>query len=176
MALVISISSAVFSISISIIALVQAVRARRFTFLNELFREYRSAEFGKAVQSLWNSFGDKESSEEMEEIYKAAYDKNADLHYQRRTVSQFYQHMAAAATNCLIPLRALREIWPPGSGRIISKIIVPIERDILPKLAFKDPERDQKSPGVQVLQLQKLQRFIDDPNRRSARRVLKSHK
>jgi len=58
------------------------------------------------------------------------------LHYQRRLVSHFYQHLAALYVNKILTKDIVYKNWSEADLRIIPEIIIPIEnklREVLHK-------------------------------------------
>jgi len=114
--------------------------------LLELGNDYRSPQMGYAIKQLWDyyrKYGEENFVREYEKIRKdednwvSSLDKNKrsqavqnTLHFQRRLVSQFYQHLANLYVNKRLPKNAIYEKWLEADLRIIPKILVPIENKL----------------------------------------------
>ena len=114
--------------------------------LEDVQKDYRSLEMLCAIERLWQLYrnrGKKKLAEKYEEIrneeeeWVSSLDKQKrveaeqnTLHYQRRLVSLFYQHVAALYINKILPKGIVFKTWSETDLRIIPEIIVPIENKL----------------------------------------------
>lgn len=127
-----------------------AKRAMIHQALLDVQKDYRSPQMLYAVRTLWQFYrehGKGKFVEKYEEIRRSeeqwisTLDKQkrleaeqTTLHYLRRLVSHFYQHLAALYVNGILPKAAVYEGWSEADLRIIPEILVPIENDLLKAL------------------------------------------
>lgn len=111
--------------------------------LLDVQKDYRSPQMLYAVRTLWQfyrEYGKERLIEEYEKIRKSEeqWISNLDkqkrieaeqstLHYQRRLVSHFYQHLAALYVNGILSKDIVYSNWPEENLRIIPEILIPIE-------------------------------------------------
>jgi hypothetical protein len=120
-------------------------RTTRYQILNDLFKEYRSYEMGRAMQDLWdfrrkcenkNTDSGKTIEKEMIDKYKKEYEKDAtsknSLHMKRRMVSTYFQNLACLAIKDIKIMKIINEIWIGSDMSTIPKIIEILEMRALP--------------------------------------------
>lgn len=122
--------------------------------LLDVQKDYRSPQMHYAVRTLWDFYrehGEDMFVEEYEKIRKKE-DKwvsnkekqkriefeQATLHYQRKLISQFYQHLATLYANGILSKDIIYSSWSEADLRIIPTILVPIENK-LREVLFKPP-------------------------------------
>ena len=106
--------------------------------LRGYFKEYRSEEFGRAVEALMNF--QRECKNDPAQIVQAYLElrKNVPqisgdpLHYQRRMVSAFYQEIAIYADGSEEIRNEVYKVWTEGNLSIIPDVLVPIELEAIP--------------------------------------------
>lgn len=105
--------------------------------LRSYFKEYRSEEFGRAVEAL-KSFQSK-CENDPEQIVQSyvALRKNVpqtgdSLHYRRRMVSAFYQEIAIYANESEDFRNEVYKVWTEGDLNIIPDVLLPIELEAIP--------------------------------------------
>jgi hypothetical protein len=120
--------------------------------LLDVQKDYRSAQMLYAVKTLWQFYeehGKQKIVKEYEEIrveeqkrislldkQKRIEAEQSTLHYQKRLVSHFYQHLAALYVNKILPKDIVFSIWSEADLKIIPDILIPIEnklREVLHK-------------------------------------------
>jgi len=122
--------------------------------LLDVQKDYRSPQMQYAVRTLWDFYRmygkdkfveeyDKKRKEEDnwvsdQERQKRIEFEQATLHYQRRLVSHFYQHLAALYVNGILPKGIVYSNWSEADLRIILEILIPIENK-LREVLFKPP-------------------------------------
>lgn len=131
--------------------------------LLDVQRNYRSGEMQYAIRTLWD-FYKKEGKKNFVEKYEAIRREDeqrisalppedrlraeqATLHYQRRLVSHFYQHLASLHINGVLSRKILYTGWSERDLRIIPEVIVPIESR-LPRELSGSPPLDENSPLI----------------------------
>jgi hypothetical protein len=105
--------------------------------VSELLKEYRSPEMGMAIRRLYEEFHTcQENQEQLIERYQSVYRNERDnlngLHYQRRKVSIFYQHISTLITNGIIGNTIFYSLWTKDDLKIIPDILIPIETKAIP--------------------------------------------
>ena len=114
--------------------------------LLDVQKDYRSPQMQYAVRTLWQFYKEHgkeklvEKYEEIrdeEQIWILSLDKQerveaeqSTLHYQRRLVSHFYQHLTALYVNKILPKDIVFSIWSEADLRIIPEILIPIENKL----------------------------------------------
>jgi len=83
------------------------------------------------------------------------------LDYQRRLVSQFYDHLAALYVNNIIDLDIILKIWHKSDLKIIEDVIVPMEEELI------RIERLEKEPNYSI-----LRQLCNDVNKPKWRRLM----
>jgi hypothetical protein len=149
------ISAIVATVSLVIAFFVWRVAKRTMTHqaLIDVHKDYRSPEMLYAVDILWN-FSRKHGKDNLVQEYENIRAKekqkilNIDnheerekavrnsLHYHRRLVSHFYQHLAALYVNNILTKDIVYKNWSEADLRIIPEVLIPIEnklREVLHK-------------------------------------------
>lgn len=134
--------------------------------------EYRSLEMLAAVRGLWQFF--RENQADLRNSYtsrlntESAYvsslplgqqleAERMTLHFKRRLVSQFYQHLAGLYALGIIKGEILYTYWGESDLEIIPRVLIPIETAIMQQLGVST----DKSSAT----LAKLQKLYDDSRR-----------
>jgi len=143
--------------------------------LEDIRKDYRTPEMYHAVRTLWEFYKDCQKNNEdfvdkycrilgednkrlsrLDENLKLEAEQNT-LNYQRRLVSQFYQHVAALYSTKVLPSNIVFRTWVEEDLRIIPNIIIPIETRLLQVVQTPPPHPiDENSLTVRLSALYKL--------------------
>lgn len=132
--MVLDIISVVLSIIAIIIAFIIPYRIYWGQFYNNLIAEYRSLEFGKAMQSVIIFFTNKcgkdvsRVQKEYEIIYKkqiiqrgaVAKPSENNLHYQRRMLAQFFVDLDKCAKSPFIRKKRIQKDFTKGTQKLVK--------------------------------------------------------
>lgn len=134
--------------------------------LIDLLNEYRSIDMYIAIKSLWQFY--REHSNDLVAAYKEQYQKDDvmsqqlpkhnrvefeknTLHFQRRSVSQFYMLLAGLHERGLSK-SGIYLLWTDVELQIIPKILIPLEKSLAQELTI----------GKQSPNIEKMQKLYDD--------------
>jgi hypothetical protein len=155
---IITIVSAVAAVSSAALACgiwKTAKKAMMFQGLVDVQKDYRSSEMLHAVKTLWDFYrqeGKANFVEKYEERRKQDDERitkireterlkaeQCTLHYLRRVVSHFYQHLGALYKNGVLPKSIVYDSWSEQDLKIIPEILVPIENKLRQVLSGTGP-------------------------------------
>lgn len=135
--------------------------------LLDVQKDYRSPQMLYAVRTCWEFYGKqgrKKFVEKYEEIrneeqrwilsldkQKRIEAEQSTLHYQRRLVSHFYQHLASLYVNKILPKKIVYSIWSETDLRIIPEVLIPIENKLREVLHTPPLEPLDESCSLSVL-------------------------
>ena len=148
--------------------------------LVDVRKDYRSPEMQYAIETLWDFYrehGREKLAEKYEEIRQeekkwiSSLEKQgrieaerSTLHYQRRLVSHFYQHLAGLYVNGVLPKKTLHKIWSKEALRIIPDILVPIENKL--REVLNTPPKGPLDENSDLLVLYKDSTVYEDSKER----------
>lgn len=168
-ALIVSLAAAVFAG----FAWWNARQMRLYQTLHDLQMEYRSGEMMDAVRTLWWQYEHvKRDESKLMALYEEEYTKQAgpgSLHYKRRLVTHFYQHVAALYDKGMLPKEIVFEIWSEKDLRVIPNILIPIEIKIGEML--KTPEAMPRDTAGLPEGLRKLNKLYEGSKSYEAQRA-----
>ena len=114
--------------------------------LLEIQKDYSTPQMQYAVRTLWDFYREHGKANFVEEYDKKRKEddkwvsgqerqkriefEKATLHYQRRLISHFYQHLAALYINKILPKGIVYSNWSEADLRIIPEILIPIENKL----------------------------------------------
>jgi len=113
--------------------------------LLDIHRDYRSHQIQYAIGILWQFYEDNKKtfvdkydkirSEEKEWISRLDKQQRIEaqkvtLHYQRKLVTDFYQHLANLYLNRVLPKKMIYKAWTEADLRIIPEVLIPIENKL----------------------------------------------
>ncbi len=135
--------------------------------LLEVQKDYRTPQMQYAVRTLWDFYREHGKDKFVEEYdnrrkkedkwvsdqekQKRTESEKSTLHYQRRLVSHFYQHLAALYINKILPKDIVYSIWSEVDLRIIPEIIIPIENKLREVLFEKPVEPLDNNCSLMIL-------------------------
>jgi len=143
--LVVSVVSFAISLTVSIFVFFSNRKRENYLVLYDQMSQFASEEIFTATRRLWELYrGYKDNFvEKYIEIMLAEYnqlnslplDKQLEfqrntLHYQRKSLTQFWRNLAIILKNGLLPEKQVYGAWAKGTVEIITKILLPIENKL----------------------------------------------
>ena len=128
-----TISLSVATVFVTLAAVLIARKALRLGMLKELMRTYSTPETGDAVRTLWDFYKDcdKNSNKvhgKFKGLLEAKNDQTKIINDSRRSVSHFYQLMAAMYHRRVVDSKLLFKFWQERDLKIIRDVIIPLEK------------------------------------------------
>jgi hypothetical protein len=138
------------------VAAVEKKRQILVDVLRGYFKEYRSEEFGKAIEAL--RVFQRECGNDPQKIVESYVylRKNVppfprrNLHYQRRMVSAFFQELAIYANESEDIRNEVCKVWLTGDLGIIKDVLEPIELEAIP-ISLGNPPMKKPFPAFKAM-------------------------